>query len=897
MPRADALFGDRWEAVDRVLEEALDREEPERSAWLQDRCGDDVELREHVRSLLDAVIESEGRFEAPGVAAAREALVDLASRADPQAARIGDYDVIDEIGRGGMGTVYKGVRDGDGFRQVVALKVLRRGLDTDDILRRFRTERRVLASLTHPNIARLYDGGTSSDGRPYLAMEYVEGTTLTAHCDAARLTVRARLELLLHVVDAVSAAHAQLIVHRDLKPSNILVNPDGHVKLLDFGIAKLLDADEPVNHTRTGVHVLTPEYASPEQLRGQPVTTATDVYQLGVLLFELLTGRLPHAGPPHIGADEGGLRDAPRPSAVIERDAGHDAIALARSTTVDRLKATLRGDLETIVLKALSPEPARRYGSAEQLAEDIRRFLDDRPIAARPASRWYRARKFAARHPWVAPAAALALAVIAAYVVLTARHAAQLEAERNLARLESERADEVRAFLVDLFRSADPSLPADAARGRRITVVEALDIGAERLKTELQDRPEVRASLLSALSEVYANLGLHDRARPLREEALSIETALYGEASAPVRASLGQLGRLLGHLGEPDQAQAHLDTHLALARAAGPAAIPEVADGLLALGQLYVATGRPDDGKRQFEAVIALATTGDVPVAQLAEAHRSMADVHSTLDRVDLAEASARQALALTQQALGETAVGVGSAHVTLGQKLGALGRLAEAERHFDAGLAILEDRLGDSHWMTLNSLNNLAVLRQKAADLAGAEALHRRVLEIRTRTGAPELQLAGSYQNLATIVGLQGRHDEAVALHLKARDLYRDAARPGSYFPALPNLSLAGLYLKRARPADAEAAAREAQTIVVKALPAGHYITAVAECRLAQAMVARGQGAAAEPLFDRATAALLKTTSVPEYRDECIDAALALYDRLGGADKAFALRRAHGGS
>ena len=888
MPRSDAPFGDRWEVMDRILEEALDLPEAERAAWLGARCGDDVVLREQVQSLLAAVVESEGRFEAPGITAARDALEELAATADARPARIGPYEVLEELGRGGMGTVYRAVRDGDGFRQVVALKVLRRGLDTDDVLRRFRLERRVLAALTHPNIARLHDGGTTDDGRPYLAMEFVDGAPITTHCDAARLTVRDRLRLVLGVVDAVSAAHAQLVVHRDLKPSNILVTSDGHVKLLDFGIAKLLDADEAADHTRTGVHLLTPEHASPEQLRGDPVTTATDVYQMGVLLFQLLTSRTPFAAA---GNDPVEL---PRLTAVLQKDADAAATARARSTTPDRLRAAVRGDLDTIVRTALSPEPERRYASADRLAADLRRYLQDRPIAARPASRWYRARKFATRHPWVAPAAALALAVIAAYAVLTARHAAQLERERNLARLEGERTEQVRRFLVDLFRSADPSLPADPDRGRRITVVEALDLGAERLRTELKDRPDLRAPLLSAVSEVYANLGAHDRARPLREEALALEQRLHGENSPQARASMGHLGRILGNLGERDAALAHFDRRLALARGEAPPVPAELASALLDLGQHHSSRGRPEVALRHYEELIGLSASGGVPLADLAEAYRSLADVHQVLDRLDLAEAAARQALALKQEVLGEDATGVGGAHITLAENLGATGNVEEAEQHFQAGLAILERRLGDEHALTLASLNNLAVLRQKTGDLAGAEALHRRVLEIRLRALGPgHMEVAGSYQNLGTIVGLQDRHEESEALHIKALEVYRRAAGPGSYIPALPHLSLSSLHLKRGRYPAAEAAARSAHSILQNALPTGHYITAVAECRVAQALAGLGRVADAEPLFERASAALLRTTAVPQYRDECFDAALILYDRLGRTDRARSLREA----
>jgi serine/threonine-protein kinase len=886
---------DRWPEVDRLFDAALDRTPEDRLAFLEAAGGGDRELVAAVQALLQAEAASDGLLETPGTGATRSALEDLASRAGAPRS-IGRYSVLEELGRGGMGTVYLGELEGEGFRQRVAIKVLRRGLDTDDVLRRFMTERRILATLSHPHIARLVDGGATDDGRPFLVMEFVEGEPLTQYCDRERCSIRRRLELFLDVCDAVRAAHASLIVHRDLKPSNILVGAGGQVKLLDFGIAKLLDADEGAEHTRVGVQVLTPGHASPEQLRGEPVTTATDVYQLGVLLFELLTGRRPHRRASrslHALQEEADRVEVPKPSAAVAADTGIARIAEVRATTPAQFRRSLRGELDTIVQKTLQPEAHRRYGSAEQLAGDVRRFLDGRTISARPDTLAYRTRTFLRRHRWVAPVAAAGLAMIALYGATLVRHARQLEQERNAATLQAARAQDVQSFLTDLFKSADPYAPADPDRGRRISVIEALDIGAERLRSSLAERPAVRASILAAVSEVYQNLGALDRARPLREEALAIEETLYGPASGEVRASLGHLATIRSQQGEFDEASGLFERRLELA-GAGAAAPAELANAHIGLALHLIGNSRLTEAEPHLQAVIEIARDHEIDVSDAAEAHRALSDVYRLLDRLEEAEAPARRALALKQQALGDASVGAALARVTLAQALGALGRIDEAAARFEEALPVLERTVGPEHRLTLVSLNGLAVLRQSAGDLSGAEALHRRLVEAGRRVHGERHAVVGdSLQNLATVIARQGRLDEARALHEEAAAIYRDRLAPDDYRRALPSLSLSAIHLTRHRFDLAEAAARRALTTLEGALPDDHFVTAVARCRVARALVGRGRLDEAAPLFDRASAPLVATQSVPAYRTECLEAAISLYERRGRPADAAALRDA----
>ncbi|MEZ5417297.1 MAG: serine/threonine-protein kinase [Vicinamibacterales bacterium] len=889
----------RWRAIDSIFVAALDCDPAERAAHVRTAASGDTALYEAVMALLAAEQASRGRFEPPRVPVAEVFPAEVSRRRGGLPA-IDGYALLRELGRGGMGTVYLAERAGEGFTQRVAVKVLRRGMDTGDVPGRFVAERRVLASLSHPNIARLHDGGTTADGRPYLAMEYVEGEPLDGYCDARRLTVRQRLALALDVAAAVSAAHAALVVHRDLKPSNILVTADGHVKLLDFGIAKLLDPGrDGAPHTRTGVFLLTPEHASPEQLRGDPVTTLTDVYQLGILLFGLLTGVAPHSRTtrsPEELRDATASRDAARPSTVTDTGAGAEARAAARSTTPAHLRRTLTGDLDTIVAKALQPDPRRRYPSVEALARDIRRFLAGRPISARPDTLAYRTRTFLRRRPWVGPAAAVAAAVLGVYVTTVVRHAAALERERNAATEQAERAQEVQRFLVDLFRSADPYAPADPALGRGITVVEALSVGTARLDAALADRPAVRASILSAIAQVYQNLGVLDRARPLRENALALQTRLYGRASREVRDSLGALALIRGEQGELDAARELHEQRLTLAEAAQPVDAAEVADARIRLGRHLMSVSKAQDAEPLFLTVLDRGDADALPAAVRVEATRALADVQRVLGRLDESEQTARSAVALVDRSLGAGSVSGALARGTLAQTLGLMGRVNEADALFVEAIATLARTLGATHAHRLATMSNLSALRLNSGDLAGAEALLGETVAIGERVHGPRHpSVAGYLQNHATVLVQLGRTDEARQHYERVAGIYRETLSVDNHARALPLLSLAGLDLADERPAEAEASAREALDILERALPEGHPITSVAECRVARALMAQRREREARPLFERATAALIPASSVPEYRRECLEAAVTLHRALGDTAAAARLEAALG--
>jgi serine/threonine protein kinase len=761
-----------WSRLDALLDQLLELPIHRRSALLERVGRDDPDLRERIEQLL-AADAAAGDFLDDGAEAwLRSGPLPAARSADEAAldagARVGPYRVIHELGRGGMGIVYRAERADGEFVQLVALKLVRRSVDGDDTTVRFRRERQILAQLEHPSIARLLDGGVHTDGRPYFAMELVEGEPITTYCDRRRLSIDARVRLFCQACNAVQYAHGRLIVHRDLKPANIFVTNTGDLKLLDFGIAKLLTSDDTVEAaklTRTGLRPLTPAYAAPEQLRGEPVSTATDVYTLGVILFELLTARRPPSSAS--SGFEGTSLEAepPRPSDIVmlrDHDDGPSIgeIALARGMTPRALAARVAGDLDAIVLKALRREPQRRYVGAGALAEDLDRFLERRPVAARPDARRYRAGKFVRRHR---VGIAVAVSLVLSLVGGLAATAWQARAKT----IEAEKAESVKAFLISIFQGADPV----QAAGREITLRQVLDQGAERVQRDLAGQPAVQGELLTVLAGIYTELGVTDHAAALTDRALDIHRRLYGDNSALVGTNLRQKASLAVARGDVDSAERFAREALARHRRAYGDLHQDVAEDLDVL--LIAARQRG----RLADALSAAEDSLRIRKAIYGNEHRLIADSMNNLAVVRREQGRYDEAAALYSQTidLRRRLLGGEHPHVALTiHNFSALqlfrGELQQAAASSQEALDRFRHLYGEDHQLTLSARNNRANIDRVLGHFDAAEAGLRSVLDSWARTEGTDHPNA-----LITLAGLgrvyRDRGDPA-----RAEQILRDA-------------------------------------------------------------------------------------------------------------------------
>ncbi len=585
---------DRWHQARALFDQLADLPAEQWRERLAEACGGDGELEREVLDLLraDADAEDPQRRIARGIDAMA---ADTGERLAGM--RLGPFRLLEPIGRGGMGAVWLAERADGQFAQRVAIKLVRSQWDEAELHARFRLERQMLADLRHPNIASLIDGGVSADGKPWLALEYVDGADLRRYAERQRLDLRQRIALFLTVCSAVSHAHARLIVHRDLKPSNILVRDDGAVKLLDFGIAKLIDAPAA---QATALRAFTPEYAAPEQIRGEPVTTAVDIYTLGLLLYELLTGRGPyaldHATPS--AYERAALEQTPtRPSQAVTRDAAEGAgaaeLAAQRRLTPQRLRRELRGDLDAIVLKALRKEPEQRYASVQDLAADLRAWLQHRAVAARRGGWRYGAARFLRRHALAASMAAVAAAALCGGLGVALWQAQQARLQRDVAVAEAAKSRAVVDFMRGLFELADP----DKARGEQVTARELLARGASGIRCGFERQPEVRAELLAAIADAQRGLGLYADALPLAEEASRLGRELGADAIHR-SAELNRVRSLLA-LARYDEALAAL-APLRAASPENPGGEALRADAEYLSGQAWQALNRFDEADAAY---------------------------------------------------------------------------------------------------------------------------------------------------------------------------------------------------------------------------------------------------------------------------------------------------------
>lgn len=722
----------------------------ERDAVLHRRCGDDRRLRHELEELLAA---HDRVSMLDGSAADLLSIADIDTSDgdddDPMIdSHLGPYRIVARVGEGGMGIVYQAMRDDAQYRKMVALKVVRGGMNDPEIVRRFLEERQILASLEHPHIARLLDGGMTSDGRPWVAMEYVaDGLPLDRYADHHQLSIPLRLRLFNAVASAVHYAHQNLIVHRDLKMGNILVTPSGDVRLLDFGIARYLQDDatvEPGEMTRVGLRMMTPEYASPEQLTGGIVTTASDVYALGVILYILLSGHRPYApwknGPTHELERAICQEDPPDPSMVLRRvdnDAPPiDRIASNRSSTPDRLRRELTGDLDTIVMRAMDKSPVRRYASVQGLVEDIERYLNGLPVLARRDTLGYRAGKFVRRHQvGVASASALFLSVVG-FGVSMARQRTRIARQARQISRERDKAERIVTFLKDLFTVSEPGR---ADGGGDVTARELLERGRRRIESELSGNPAAQSELMGVIGQVQLSLGLVDEAVTILRHAVERRADAFGADSIEYASMLNGLAGALRMKGENGEAEALFRRALAIALRRGAERTELVADILNEIGILLNRTQRYGESEDYL-----------------------------------------RRALTIRKAILPPHHTDVPRSLNNLGLLLVDLRRFDEAEQLFREALAMLRGIRPEGSLDIASTLNNLGFLMRSRNRLDEAESLDREALAIRRRFhDRDHPDLAQSLNNLGNLLYRRGQLGEAAALFNEALALWRRLLGP----------------------------------------------------------------------------------------------------------------------
>ncbi|MBW3552433.1 MAG: serine/threonine-protein kinase [Gemmatimonadetes bacterium] len=754
-----------------------------------------------MRALLTGA-DSATFLEVPAAEFAAPLLAELVGELEPaeSGSTLGPYRILREIGHGGMGTVYLAERADHQYEKRVALKILRAwDAANERSVRRFLEERQILASLDHPDIARLLDGGVTAEGVPWFAMERVEGVPIDRHCADMRLSIEERLELFCRVCSAVQYAHRNLVVHRDLKPANILVTAEGAVKLLDFGIAKLLGRDAAdASLTGTAELVMTPLYASPEQVRGEPVSTASDVYALGVLLYELLTGRYPYrvaTREPHVVARAILEQEPARPSAAVRNEGDVAASASAATTTSPpqavspaKLARRLEGDLDTIVATAMRKDPARRYATAEQLEADVRRHLSGLPVAARPDSRVYRTQKFVRRHRvGVGIAAGVAL-LVATFAGVTTVQSVRISRQAQHIAIERDHAQQVSSFLAGLFQTSDPY-----AGPGILTAREILDSGAVRVYRDLAGRPEARSRMLLEMGRAYFGLGVRDRARRFVETSMAIRRRSSPEDRTALAETLDFLAVVLLEQGELESAERASREALDLRRQL-PGASRDLIGSLNGLAAVLRAAGRFRAAASVSTEAVALDDDDAESLEGLAHAARELGDFAG-------AERLYARVLQLRRQALPEEQPIVAASIINLAAAIGSGDDPAGADSLFRYGLALKRRLLGDTH-----------------PDLAADEVAYARLLH------------------------RVGRAGEAEQLYQRALQTARQRLPRAHPLTATILVGLGELRLDHRASEHAEPLLREALAIREAALPRAHPHIGEAEQFLAAAAFARGR-------------------------------------------------------
>jgi serine/threonine-protein kinase len=874
---------ERWARLQAIFHAAAELPEADRPAFLDARCAGDEALRRDVIALL-AEDDRGGSILDKGVARVAH---DVMGDADPAAIprqSFGPYQIQGILGEGGMGVVYRARRSDLGNE--VAIKILRDASLSPARRERFASEQRTLAQLNHPAIARLYDADTLADGTPWFAMELVEGVPLIDYARTHAPSVPERLRLFRAVCEAVQHAHSHAVIHRDLKPSNILVRPDGAVKLLDFGIAKQIESlDSTRDQTMTGMRMMTPAYAAPEQLRGDRLGVHTDVYALGVLLYQLLTGRLPFDLERRTPAEAERLvldQDPDRPSAVVRRG-GEGSPFAPRPLPTDRGEWA---DLDVLCLTAMHKDPARRYRTVDAMVRDLDRFLKSEPLEAQPDSWRYRSSKFLKRNWRPVSVAAAVLGVLAALVVF---YTVRLTIARNAALAETARTQRIQQFMLNLFQGGDEDAgPADTLR-----VVTMVEHGIEEARN-LDNEPVVQAELYQTLGDISRQLGQFDRADSLLRVALARRRSQVGAEHRDVAKSLLALGLLRAEQARYEEADSLVRMGLAMAKRTAPARDPLVAEATSALGVVLELRGDYDQAMPVLREAIRLQSLSGSNDAAVAYNYAHLANVTFYAGDYDAADSLNHLVLEMNRKRLGERHPSVAQDLINIGAVQFEVGRYAEAERYFRQALDIHQSWYGPDHQETASTLTMLAraVLYQDRYD--EARALLDRALAVMERVYGPvHPRVASALNELGNVALKQGRLGDAEAAYRRMVDIYRVVHNDEHPVIGIGLSNLAGIFVERKEYAKAEALYRDVLgRYAASGLPDDHMNVGITRIKLGRALLRskRYEEAAAESQAGYDILIKQADPGVSFLRAARTDLAVA-YDALGQPERAAKLR------
>ncbi|AFM05524.1 serine/threonine protein kinase [Bernardetia litoralis DSM 6794] len=868
------MNANRWQLIQDIFSEALELEGQERENYILSKTKEDTELKQEVENLLQSSEKANsffGNLEGKVSTAWQKATeTTLLSEGE----KVGIYQIEKEIGRGGMAVVYLAKRIDGEFEQKVAIKVIKRGMDSDEVLRRFMAEKQILASLNHPNISKILNSGLAPNGLPYFVMEYVEGMDLIEYCDKNNLSIKERLEIFIQICRTLQYAHRNLVIHRDLKPSNILIennqkdttkNTHNSLKLLDFGIAKVLDEDNDLR-TKTAMRLLTPEYASPEQIQGKIISTSSDIYQLGILLFELLSGRRPFVFDKNESVLEWEKKlttsQTPTPSKIYEEFSENQAQKVAKERKTDKkgLKKTLKSELQSIVLMALRTEPERRYQSAEQLAEDIERYLQKRPIIAKPNSWSYKTRKAFERNKSAWIGFTLLFIALIGGIFGTTYQAYKTKQEKQ-------RAEQTLAFITDLFKSPDPRL--QDSEGKDIKVSEFLKASEKKVFRNLEDQQELQTELLTILSNLYDNMNLAKEGTELEEKLLPKFIKQYGRNSPRVAESIRKIAAWSFETNKDvEKTDSIFQEAFDIFEKTYTKEHNKYAVLLNEYG-LFLQISRADLEKAEsiLQQAGEIFVKNDTITANYGNNLSFRGLVANQMGRLDEALSLYERELFIKQK-VNQDSVGLALVKINMASVYFKQQNLIRAETINKEALKIMEAELGMQHKHTLTALNNLAAVyaAQDRHDLGKPIALRayngfvNKYGEKNDRTAASALNVGFYYTKLKEF-------DSALVYINQANETYKQLFGETHYVTGVPLLARAEIWLGKNEPQKAFQDAQKAdELLATPPIPTIHYYRGMVNFRLGSCYIALNDKEKGKKYLQKSVDILMQTNGKTHY-------------------------------